>query len=74
MKAKIIAWHDFKSFSPYELHQSDNTVNSLLGILRESQKNKRGYKTGKYPSFKNAKAKSVNYGVPSLVVQAGNYF
>lgn len=41
LKAKIITWHDFKSFSPHELHQSDHTVSSLFNILSESRKNKR---------------------------------
>lgn len=56
LKAKIITWRNFKSFSPYGLHQPDHTLSSWFDILRESQKNKRCCKTGKYPSFKNTKS------------------
>lgn len=37
-KAKVITWHDFNTSCPYELHPSDDTVSSLLDILRDLRK------------------------------------
>lgn len=73
MKAKIITGHDFKSFSPHELHQSDHPVSSLFNILSESRKNKRDDpRLVNTRISKMQKVNSVNYGVSSLTVQAVN--
>lgn len=72
LKAKIITWHDFKSFSPYELEQPDNTADTLSDTLRDHRKIRNDTRPVGSSVSEIQKSNSIGYGILRLVVQAGN--